>query len=118
MIIIWILICIAAFYTYNEYQFYAIAFTVGMVMGGIQALSRATYSKLIPRSTIDTASYFSFYDVAEKIGIIIGMFLFGVIDQITGSMRYSIIFFTLFFVFGALLLLRVNRKPNLSSSVE
>ena len=63
--------------------------------------------------TEDTTSYFSFYDVAEKIGIIIGMFLFGAIDQITGSMRNSIVFFTLFFLLGGLLLLRVNRKPAL-----
>jgi UMF1 family MFS transporter len=77
-------------------------------MGGIQALSRSTYSKLLPE-TDDTASFFSFYDVTEKIGIVIGMFLYGIIDQVTGSPRYSIIFLGLFFVSGIILLLRVRK---------
>ena len=78
-------------------------------MGGLQALSRSTYSKLIP-ITEDTASFFSFYDVTEKIAIIVGMSLFGVIDQITGSMRNAILFFMTFFIIGAVMLLRVPRK--------
>ena len=78
-------------------------------MGGIQALSRSTYSKFLP-NTDDTASYFSFYDVSEKIGIVIGMGLYGLIDQLTGSMRNSIVFLTLFFIGGVLLLLRVPKK--------
>ena len=72
-------------------------------MGGIQALSRSTYSKLLPE-TQDTASFFSFYDVAEKIGIVIGMCVYGFIDQITGSPRFAIVFLTLFFVIAVFLL--------------
>ena len=115
--LIWVAICICAYFIETPVQFYFVAGFVGMVMGGLQTAARAAYAKFLPE-TEDTTSYFSFYDVAEKIGIIIGMFLFGAIDQITGSMRNSIIFFTLFFIFGALLLLRVNRKPCLSSSAE
>jgi UMF1 family MFS transporter len=78
---------------------------VGLVMGGIQSLSRSTFSKLMPE-TNDTTSFFSFYDVAEKIGIVIGMLLYGSINQITGSMRNAILFLVLFFIIGVILLFR------------
>jgi UMF1 family MFS transporter len=107
--LIWAALCYYAYHIQTPIQFYSVAGLVGMVMGGLQALSRSTYSKLIPK-TVDTASFFSFYDVTEKIGIIVGMSLFGVIDQITGSMRNAILFFMLFFIVGALMLLRVPRK--------
>ncbi len=107
--VVWAIICAYAFTIETPIQFYYVAGFVGLVMGAIQSSSRAAYSKFLP-TTDDTTSYFSFYDVAEKVGIIIGMFLFGAIDQITGSMRYSIVFFGVFFVFGAIMLLRVNRK--------
>ena len=79
-------------------------------MGGIQSLSRSTYSKLIPEGETDTASYFSFYDVSEKIGIVIGMLSYGFVAQITGSIRYAILFFIVFFIAGVILLLLVPRK--------
>ena len=106
--IIWVAICIVAFYIETPTQFYITAGFVGLVMGGIQSLSRSTYSKFLPK-TKDTASYFSFYDVAEKIGIVIGMLLYGFIDQITGSMRNSILFLVIFFITGVVLLLRVPK---------
>ena len=106
---IWAVICIAAFFMTKPLQFYITAGFVGMVMGGIQALSRSTYSKFLP-NTKDTASYFSFYDVSEKIGIVIGMLIYGFIDQFTGSMRNSIVFMMLFFITGAILLARVPNK--------
>ena len=106
---IWIGICAGAYYVTNAMEFYILACAVGMVMGGIQSLSRATYSKLIPSNIPDTVSYFSFYDVAEKIGIVIGMLLYGFIDQITGSMRNSVLFLVIFFVSGVVLLLRVPK---------
>jgi len=107
--IIWIAICIYAYFMTNSFQFYVAAGVVGLVMGGIQALSRSTYSKFLP-DTEDTTSYFSFYDVAEKIGIVIGMLIYGFIDQITGSMRNSVLFLIVFFGLGVILLLRVPRK--------
>ena len=106
---IWAVICVAAFFMTIPLQFYITAGFVGMVMGGIQALSRSTYSKFLP-NTKDTASYFSFYDVSEKIGIVIGMLIYGFIDQFTGSMRNSIVFLMLFFIIGAILLARVPNK--------
>ena len=109
--LIWASICIYAFFIHTPQEFYFIAGFVGLVMGGLQALSRSTYSKFLPE-TEDTASYFSFYGVTEKIAIVIGMVLFGVLDQITGSMRTSILFFFVFFVIGALMLLRVPKENN------
>jgi UMF1 family MFS transporter len=102
---IWIFICIGAYFVTEPYQFYTVAAIVGLVMGGIQSLSRSTFSKLIPE-TKDTTSFFSFYDVAEKIGIVIGMLIYGFIDQITGSMRNAILFLVVFFATGVLLLFR------------
>ena len=104
---IWIGICAGAYYTTEAKEFYVIACTVGMVMGGIQSLSRATYSKLIPADTHDTASYFSFYDVTEKLAIVVGTFIYGAVDQITGSMRNSILALLVIFVFGLILLYRI-----------
>jgi UMF1 family MFS transporter len=110
---IWILICFCAFFVTTPIQFYFIAGFVGLVMGGIQSLSRSTYSKFIPENTCDTASFFSFYDISEKMGIVIGMMSYGLIEQLTGSMRNSIVSLMLFFTVGLLLLLRVpNDEKN------
>lgn len=108
--LIWICICVYAYTITTPNQFYITASFVGLVMGGIQSLSRSTYSKLIPENAIDTASYFSFYDVSEKIGIVIGMLSYGYVVQVTGSIRYAILFFVVFFVVGVVLLFRVPRK--------
>ncbi len=102
---VWIFICVGAFFVTKPIQFYIVAGIVGLVMGGIQSLSRSTFSKLMPE-TNDTTSFFSFYDVAEKIGIVIGMILYGSINQITGSMRNAVLFLVLFFVIGVILLFR------------
>jgi UMF1 family MFS transporter len=108
----WICICIYAYTITTPVQFYVTAAFVGLVMGGIQSLSRSTYSKFIPGNAVDTASYFSFYDVAEKIGIVIGMLSYGYVAQLTGSIRYAILFFILFFIVGVILLLLVPRNMN------
>ena len=107
VIIMWIFICIAAWYIARykeeggdpEMGFYLLAVAVGLVMGGIQSLSRSTYSKLMP-ATEDTASYFSYYDLTEKIAIVIGMFVFGFIHELTGNMRNSILSLIVFFGVG------------------
>jgi UMF1 family MFS transporter len=106
---IWAVFCALAFFITLPIHFYVMATVAGFVMGGIQALSRSTYSKLLPE-TEDTASFFSFYDVAEKIGIVIGMCLYGIIDQITGSPRLAIVFLGIFFVIAIFLLRRVYKK--------
>jgi UMF1 family MFS transporter len=100
---IWIGVCIAGYYVQTQTQFYLLAACVGLVMGGIQSMSRSTYSKLLP-PTQDTTSFFSFYDVTEKIAIVIGIFTFGYLEELTGSMRNSIIALGIFFVLGLIAL--------------
>ena len=109
---IWMCLCFYGYFVETPVQFYVTAASVGFVMGGIQSLARSTYSKFLPETT-DTTSFFSFYDVAEKIGIVIGMLIYGFIDQITGSMRNSILFLFVFFLIGIILLFRV---PQLKST--
>ncbi|MEX0272917.1 MAG: MFS transporter, partial [Flavobacteriaceae bacterium] len=113
--LIWVLLCVYAYFIVTPMDFYIAAGLVGIVMGGIQALSRSTYSKFLPETT-DTASFFSFYDVAEKIGIVLGTFLYGFVAQITGSMRNAVIFLGLFFLIGMLLLLRVGDQRSVDES--
>ncbi|HQV99587.1 MAG TPA: MFS transporter [Bacteroidia bacterium] len=118
-IIIWIFVCIGAFLCNKEYgvdektMFMGLAAIVGFVMGGIQSLARSTYSKMLPE-TLDHASYFSFFDVCDKLGTVIGTFAFGLINEITGSMRSSIIVLAFFFIIGLILLLRVRRIQSAS----
>ncbi|WP_291274884.1 MFS transporter [Flavobacterium sp.] len=107
---LWILICIDAYFVVTPIDFYIAAGFVGLVMGGIQSLSRSTYSKLIPAEVVDTTSFFSFYDVAEKIGIVIGMFTYGFIADVTGKMQNAILFLIVFFILGFLLLYRMDKK--------
>jgi len=107
--IFWAFLCIGAFFISKPSEFYIAAGLVGLVMGGIQALSRSTFSKMIPK-TENTTSYFSFYDVTQKVSIVIGMSLFAFIDQITGSMRNAILVFLLFFVIGAYMLSNIQTK--------
>lgn len=106
---IWMALCFYAYFMKTPMQFYIAAGFVGLVMGGVQSLARSTYSKFLPE-TEDTTSYFSFYDVAEKIGIVIGMVVFAFIDQITGSMRNGILFLFVFFLAGIILLFRVPKQ--------
>jgi UMF1 family MFS transporter len=102
-VFVWIVICVAAYFIKTKIEFYILAALVGFVMGGIQSLSRSTYSKLMPE-TKDTASFFSFYDVTEKIALVIGLFAFGFIEDFTKSMRNSILILILFFIIGAVFL--------------
>jgi MFS transporter, UMF1 family len=108
LIVIWILICVLAFMVQTVKEFYVLAFAVGMVMGGIQSISRSTYSKLLPQ-THDTASYFSFFDVCDKMGIVIGTLSFGVVADQFGN-RNSILAIALFFVGGIILLTRLSNS--------
>jgi UMF1 family MFS transporter len=111
LICIWILICYFASIVTTITQFYMIAFCVGMVMGGIQSMSRSTYSKLLP-DTKDTASFFSFYDVCDKMGTVIGTLSFGYVSEYLGGMRNSVLALMVFFIVGLVLLLFVKMKRN------
>ena len=110
---IWIGICVMAFKITTPVEFYVLAGTVGFVMGGIQALSRSTYSKFLPQTTLDHASYFSFYDVSDKIGTVLGTLAFGLIFELTGNLRHSVLAVGVVFVIGIFLLLRVPKKESI-----
>jgi len=105
VVLMWVSICVAAYFITTELQFYILAAIVGLIMGGIQSLSRSTYAKIIPEGTHDTASFFSFYDVTEKVAIVIGMVSFGLVQQLTGNMRNSILALIIFFAIGFIALL-------------
>jgi len=114
VVVLWILVCVFAYFITTATQFYILAVIVGLVMGGIQSLSRSTYSKFLPQNIPDTASFFSFYDVTEKVAIVAGLFGFGFIEELTGNMRNSILFLTILFVVGLVLLfsLRTTEKNS------
>lgn len=119
IVFIWALICAGVYFVTNVAQFYAAAVLVGIVMGGVQSLSRSTYSKYIPQNIPDTASYFSFYDVTEKLSIVVGLFTFGFVESVTHEMRDSALVLDGFFIIGLLLLisLSVVEKRNQSANV-
>jgi UMF1 family MFS transporter len=108
-IVIWILVIVAVFFIHTATQFIIIACFVGIVMGGTQALARSTYSKMLPE-TRDHTSFFSFYDVMEKIATVGGTFSFGIIEALTGSMRYSVLAITFFFIIGLIFMLILLRR--------
>lgn len=103
-VLIWIGVCIWVYFVHSQTTFYFVAAVVGLVMGGIQSMSRSTFAKLVPE-TKDTTSFFSFYDVAEKIALFIGLFLFGFIEHFTGNIRNSIVSLVVIFLLGLLALL-------------
>lgn len=108
-VLLWIGVCVAAYFITTELQFYIIASLVGLVMGGIQSMSRSTYAKFMPE-TKDTASFFSFYDVTEKLAIVIGLFSFGFIEGITNDMRNSVLVLIVFFALGLIALILTSYK--------
>jgi UMF1 family MFS transporter len=113
-IIIWIGVCYSACYlVYTVTQFYILAFVVGLIMGGTQSMCRSTYSKLLPTQSTNNASYFSFYDVCEKLGIVIGTSTFGLVSNFLG-MRMSAFALGIYFAIGLIILLfaKINVKPN------
>lgn len=107
-LVIWMIICIVAYFVNTNTQFYLLAATVGVVMGGVQALARSTYAKFLPEDTQDTASYYSFYDVMDKLSTVMGTFMFGFVEQITGGMRNSVASLAVFFVISLVVLMRVK----------
>jgi UMF1 family MFS transporter len=108
MLFIWTGICIAGYFVKTGLDFYALAAAVGIVMGGIQSLARSTYAKFLPEHTPDTASFFSFYDVMDKLSTVTGTFVFGVVEQLTGDMRYSVMSLSVFFVMSLVILRTVK----------
>jgi len=110
ILFIWTIVCIVAYMTYVKSHFYFLAASVGFVMGAVQSLSRSTYAKLIPKQTADNTSYFSLYDILEKAAIILGTFIFGFLNHLTGSMRFSILFLSAIFILSIFLFSRIKMK--------
>jgi len=115
MIIVWIIICIIAYKISTANEFYALGTLVGIVMGGIQSMFRSTYAKLIPQETLDHASYFSFYDVCEKLAIVLGTFSFGFLLDITGNMRSSVLALAVYFIIGLFFIARIKNFKTLKA---
>lgn len=113
VVTIWVAICAGGYFISTDIQFYFLGALVGLVMGGIQSLSRSTYANLMPE-TQDTASFFSFFDVSEKIALVLGLFTFAYVEEITGSMRNSVLALMLFFIFGLIFLIWTSRTKKLS----
>jgi UMF1 family MFS transporter len=111
-IVMWAVICVGAFFITNALQFLTAAFFIGIVMGGSQSLARSTYSKMLPSDTTDHTSFFSFYDVMEKLATVAGTFSFGAIEAITGSMRYAVLAIAIFFVISLFFMLMLYGKIN------
>ncbi len=112
-IFIWVGICLGAYFVKTPFQFYFLASTVGLVMGGIQAIARSTYSKFLPHNTTSTASYFSFYDATEKVGMVFGLFCFGLLQEVFGSIRFSVISVAAFFIIGFIILFFIPKKETI-----
>lgn len=114
-IILWIVACLSAYFLNKEnpkveYQFYGVAAIVGLVMGGLQAMSRSTYSKLLPSDSMENTTYFSFYDVLEKLAIILGTFIFATLIEKFNNMRFAALSMVLFFAIGLILIRFVKVK--------
>jgi UMF1 family MFS transporter len=118
IVAVWCVICAGVYFIANAHQFYVAAVFVGIVMGAVQSLSRSTYSKYIPQNIPDTASYFSFYDVTEKLSIVVGLFTFGFVEAVTHEMRDSALVLDGFFVIGFLLLLSLLVFEKKAKMVE
>jgi UMF1 family MFS transporter len=110
MVVIWLLLSVSAYFVQNKLQFYFLAAMVGMVLGGIQSQSRSSYSKIIDSEKKDLTSYFSFYDIVLKLSIVIGTFAFGIVNEITGNLRSSVLSLAFFFLIGLILLYMTSFK--------
>lgn len=116
-IILWIVACLSAYFLNREnpnveYQFYAIAGIIGLVMGGLQAMSRSTYSKLLPENSMDNTTFFGFYDVLEKLAIILGTFIFSTLIEQFNNMRYAALSMTIFFFLGLIFIRFLRTQKN------
>lgn len=110
-LIAWSLICFGAYFITNAAGFVTAAFFIGIVMGGTQSLARSTYSKMLPETT-DHTSFFSFFDVMEKLATAAGTFSFGIIEAITGNMRASVVAIAIFFIIGLFFILTIPKTSH------
>ncbi len=118
LVVFWTITCLCVYYITNNMQFYIAAFAVGIVMGGVQSLSRSTYAKMLPPNITDTASFFSFYDATEKLSIVVGLAVFAVVEDWTHEMRDSALALDAFFIIGLLLLFVLHFAERKSAKLE
>ena len=116
-VVSWAIICIGAYFVTDAIGFLTVAFFIGIVMGGSQSLARSTYSKMLPADTTDHTSFFSFYDVMEKLATVAGTFSFGLIEAITGSMRFSVLAITVFFILSLFFMLLLYGSTRIEARV-
>ena len=117
---VWVGVCLAAYFIGpgDNLLFYFLAVFVGLVMGGVQSLSRSTYSKFVPNDSNDKASYFSLYEFVEKLGIVLGTFVYGIVEQLTGSMNLSALVLGVFFVAGMIVLSRIPSQSSYNTVLK
>ncbi len=118
--VLWSVVCVCAFFMKEGMvtEYYLLGVLVGIVMGGVQSMSRSTYSKLIPQETKDTASYFSFYETLEKSSIALGTFVYGGVLHLTGSMNYSALAMVIFFIIGLIVLSQIPSKTSYKTTLR
>ena len=116
LILIWVCICLAAYFTESKTLFYIIAGFVGLVLGGIQSTSRAGFTKLLKADQDDLSSFYSFYDVLFYISVVFGTFAFGLVNQLTQSLRYSVLALVVFFVVAIALLAPMKFRETISTN--
>lgn len=112
MLFIWIGLCIGGYYCQSKMYFYCLSGGVGLVIGGIQSLSRSSYSKMLTDELDEVASFFSFYDVLTKVAVVSGTLIYGLVDAITGNLRYSVLSIAVFFIVAMLLMINIRFYPN------
>lgn len=119
-LVIWVFICVSASFIQDGMvmEYYVLGFFVGLVMGGVQSMSRSTYSKLMPENTPDTASFFSFFETLEKVSIALGAFIFGAVKQLVGTLNASALVLGVFFVLGFIVLLSIPSKKSYRNEIE
>jgi MFS-type transporter involved in bile tolerance (Atg22 family) len=110
-LMVFILIAIGAYFLKTEIHFVLIGFAVAMVLGGSQALSRSLFGRMVPKSK--SAEFFSFFSISEKVAGTIGPLVFGLVSQIMGGSRLSVLSLIVFFIIGSVLLTRVKAKEGI-----
>lgn len=108
---IYTLIAIMGYFMTQEIHFWLLGFAVATVQGGSQALSRSLFSRMLPKS--QSAEFFSFFGVSEKVAGMVGPLVFGLATQLLGGGRVGIISLVIFFILGGWLLTRVNEKEGI-----
>ncbi len=113
---IYVIISIGGYFMTKPIHFWMLAITVGLVQGGSQALSRSLFASMIPKDK--SAEFFGFFEISSKFAGIAGPLLFGIVGQLTGTSRLSIVSLIIFFISGIVMLLFLNEKEGIKIAQE